>query len=144
VTGGTSRRGAPIEGINVTPLVDIVLILLVVFIVTAKLTVSEALPLELPTVAQSEEVSASLSLEVPREGLLRINGADVQDARLVEVMRHAFAEDPKLNVVVYADKAVPHGRVLQVLDSLKAASVSRVAFGTNSSNDTDAKSDVQH
>ena len=62
--GATERRGGIIEGINVTPLVDIVLVLLIIFIVTAKIVVAPAVPLDLPKAAQSEDLQTIFSIAI--------------------------------------------------------------------------------
>lgn len=124
-----SRRGGIIEGINVTPLVDITLVLLIIFIVTAKIVVAPAVPLDLPHAAQSEEVQAVLSVVLPAEGPVQVDGAAIDDAALRERARAALSRDPQLRAVIQADRAVSHGRVMTVLDTLKAAGIARVAFG---------------
>jgi biopolymer transport protein ExbD len=129
VAGVGPRRGGIIEGVNVTPLVDITLVLLVIFIVTAKLVVTPAVPLDLPKASQSREVQTILSVVVPAEGPTLIDGAAVSDDAVTVRARAALSRDPELRAVIQADRAVPHGRVLGVMDALEAAGLARVAFG---------------
>ncbi|WP_437810745.1 ExbD/TolR family protein [Sorangium sp. So ce1078] len=124
-----SRRGGIIEGINVTPLVDITLVLLIIFMVTAKLVVAPAVPLDLPHASQSEQVQTVLSVVLPAEGPMQVDGAAIDDAALRERAAAALSRDPQLRAVIQADRVVPHGRVMTVLDTLKAAGIVRVAFG---------------
>ncbi len=124
-----ARRGGIIEGINVTPLVDITLVLLIIFIVTAKIVVSPAVPLDLPHASQGEQLQTVLSVVVPAEGPMQVDGAAIDDAALRERAGAALSHDPQLRAVIQADRAVPHGRVMTVLDTLKAAGIVRVAFG---------------
>jgi biopolymer transport protein ExbD len=123
------RRGGIIEGINVTPLVDITLVLLIIFIVTAKLVVTPAVPLDLPKASQSEELQTILSVIVPADGTIQVDGAATDERALGAKARAALARDPELRAVIQADLAVPHGRVMGVLDALKSAGLVRVAFG---------------
>lgn len=123
------RRGALIQGINVTPLVDIVLVLLIIFIVTAKIVVTPAVPLDLPQASKSEALQTIFSVVVPVEGSLQLDGEPVSDEVLSEKARAALARDPDLRAVIQADREVTHGRVMGVLDRLKVAGLSRVAFG---------------
>jgi biopolymer transport protein TolR len=123
------RRGALIQGINVTPLVDIVLVLLIIFIVTAKIVVTPAVPLDLPQASKSEALQTIFSVLVPVEGSLLVDGKPVSDEVLSEKARAALASDPELRAVIQADREVTHGRVMGVLDRLKVAGLSRVAFG---------------
>jgi biopolymer transport protein TolR len=126
---GQSTEGV-IAGINVTPLVDIMLVLLVIFIVTAKIIVTPAVPLDLPHAAHGEEVQVILSVIVPLRGPVLVNGAALpNDEALTEKARAAAAGDPELRAVIQADGDVPHRRVIHVLDELKGAGITRVAFG---------------
>ncbi|WP_437966322.1 biopolymer transporter ExbD [Sorangium sp. So ce260] len=124
-----SRRGGIIEGINVTPLVDITLVLLIIFIVTAKIVVSPAVPLDLPHASQSEQLQTVLSVVLPAEGPMQVDGTAIDDAALRERAAAALSRDPQLRAVIQADRVVSHGRVMTVLDTLKAAGIARVAFG---------------
>jgi biopolymer transport protein TolR len=129
MAGAGLRRGGIIQGINVTPLVDIVLVLLVIFIVTAKIVVTPAVPLDLPKASQSKDLQTVFSVLVPVRGSLSVDGEVLSDAALVDRARAALARDPQLRAVIQADREVSHGRVMGVLDSLEAAGLSRVAFG---------------
>ena len=123
-------NGGPIVGINVTPLVDIVLVLLIIFIVTAKIVVSPAVPLDLPKASQSEELQVIFSVVLPARGGMFVNGEPVSDdAALLERARDALARDPELRAVIDADGDVPHRQVIHALDLLKQAGLARVAFG---------------
>ncbi|MGA7744467.1 MAG: biopolymer transporter ExbD [Polyangia bacterium] len=119
-----------ISGINVTPLVDVMLVLLVIFIVTAKIIVTPAVPLDLPHAAHGEEVQVILSVILPVRGPMLVNGAALpNDDALADKARAALASDPELRAVIQADGEVPHRRVIHVLDLLKGAGLTRVAFG---------------
>ncbi len=127
--GATPRRGI-IAGINVTPLVDITLVLLVVFIVTARVVVTPAVPLDLPRASEGRDLQVVFSVVVPTDGRVLVNGVPLaDDAVLEERARAALADDAELRAVIQADGAVPHRRVIAVLDALKRAGVTRIAFG---------------
>jgi biopolymer transport protein ExbD len=126
---GQSANGI-ISGINITPLVDVMLVLLVIFIVTAKIIVTPAVPLDLPHAAHGEEVQVVLSVIVPVRGPMLVNGAALpSDEALADKARAALVEDRDLRAVIQADGEVPHRRVIHVLDLLKGAGLTRVAFG---------------
>ncbi len=119
-----------IAGINVTPLVDVMLVLLVIFVVTAKIIVTPAVPLDLPHAAHGEEVQVVLSIILPVRGPLLVNGAAItDDADFQEKARAALAGNPDLRAVIQADGEVAHRRVVHLLDELKGVGVTRVAFG---------------
>ncbi|MCE9671205.1 biopolymer transporter ExbD [Myxococcus stipitatus] len=130
MAGGTQPRGGLIEGINVTPLVDIMLVLLIIFMVTARLVDTPALPLDLPKASRSEDVQTVFAVSIDATGRLFVNGEDATEATLEARARQALARDAELRAVVQADGAVPHRRVIAVLDRLKEAGLTRVAFGT--------------
>jgi biopolymer transport protein ExbD len=123
-----AQRGAIIEGINVTPLVDIVLVLLIIFIVTAKIVIAPAVPLDLPKAAQSEELQTIFAVTMPVDGSLLVNGEAIDEAGLTERARAELAGNPELRAVIQADGDVPHRRVIAILDRLKDAGLARVAF----------------
>jgi biopolymer transport protein ExbD len=127
----SSHQTGAITGINVTPLVDVTLVLLVVFMVTARLiTSSKALTVELPRAATGSEVQSIFSVVVRPNGELSIDGvAATNDRAVVELARTARSRNRDLRAVIQADSAVPHGRVMSVLDLLRQAGVSKVGFG---------------
>jgi biopolymer transport protein ExbD len=119
-----------IAGINVTPLVDVMLVLLVIFIVTAKIIVTPAVPLDLPHAAHGDEVQVVFSVIVPLHGAVLVDGAPLpNDDALSQKASVAIAGDPDLRAVIQADGDVPHRRIIHVLDQLKGAGITRVAFG---------------
>ncbi|MEM1032661.1 MAG: biopolymer transporter ExbD [Myxococcota bacterium] len=126
----TGAPDEPIVGINVTPLVDVMLVLLVVFIVTARLIVADALPLDLPRAAQGDEQQTVLSIELGSGGETVVNRRPVgKEADVGPLAVAALASAPELRAVIKADGAVPHRRVVAVMDALRAAKVDRIAFG---------------
>jgi|SRR5215217_3766151 len=130
MAGGTQPRGGLIEGINVTPLVDIMLVLLIIFMVTARLVDSPAVPLDLPKASQSEDVQTVFAVSITAAGQLLVNGEGITEAALRDSARQALVKDPELRAVIQADGAVPHRQVIAVLDQLKEAGLTKVAFGT--------------
>jgi biopolymer transport protein ExbD len=125
----TGKQGAPITGINVTPLVDITLVLLIIFMVTAKLVVSRAMPMDLPRAATGGEVQEIFSLALEADGTTRVDGSAVpDDATLLARAKAAQKNNEALRAVVRADGNVPHRRVMHALDVLRQAGVARVAF----------------
>jgi biopolymer transport protein ExbD len=128
-SSGQSGNGI-ISGINVTPLVDVMLVLLVIFIVTARIIVTPAVPLDLPRAAHGEEVQVVLSIIVPARGPILVDGAPIlNDEALEERARASAAANPELRAVIQADGEVRHRRVVRILDELRGAGIARVAFG---------------
>jgi biopolymer transport protein TolR len=119
-----------ITGINVTPLVDITLVLLIIFIVTAKIIVTPAVPLDLPQATRTEEVQVIFSVIVPERGPPLVNGEAIpDDGALTDRARAAVSRDADVRAVIQADGGVPHRRVVAILDHLRTAGVAHIAFG---------------
>lgn len=130
MAGHAENNGSIIAGINVTPLVDITLVLLIIFIVTAKIVVTPAVPVELPKASQSEEIQVIFSVIIPANGATLVDGEPAsEDATVLHRVREAVARDREVRAVINADGAVPHRRVVHTLDLLKRGGISRVAFG---------------
>jgi biopolymer transport protein ExbD len=129
MAGQSQENGGIVTGINVTPLVDTTLVLLIIFIVTARIVVTPAVPLDLPQAATGEEMQVVLSIIVPTSGLVLVNGAAVDDGALLAKVRDALSRDPDVRAVINADGATAHRRVIRTLDLLRQAGVARIAFG---------------
>ena len=122
-----------ITGINVTPLVDITLVLLIIFMVTTKIVLNQAVPLDLPKAATgTSEVQVVFSIVLVADGRTMVDGKLVaNDEAVLALARDAQSQHTDLRAVIKADSAVTHGRVIHVLDLLKQAHVSKIAFGVS-------------
>jgi biopolymer transport protein ExbD len=131
MAGGIQDSGdEEITGINVTPLVDIVLVLLIIFMVTAKLIVSKSVPLDLPKAASGSDVQTVFSVVLRADNGTEVDSAPVaNDDAILPLARAAHDKNPELRAVIKADSSVTHGRVIHVLDLLKQAQVAKIAFG---------------
>ncbi len=126
---GSNDNGRLITGINVTPLVDVVLVLLIIFIVTAKIIATPAMPMELPESATTSAEQVVFSVLLDAEGRTSIDGQPVaDDAAFMKLAARAQATHDDLRAVIHADGAVPHRRVIHAMDLLKRARISRIAF----------------
>jgi biopolymer transport protein ExbD len=131
MAGGAAQDGDDaITGINVTPFVDISLVLLIIFMVTAKIIVSQSVPLDLPKAATGSEIQVIFSIVLAANGNALVDSSPVaNDDAIFALARTAHAKNNELRAVIKADSAVPHGRVIHVLDLLKQAGVAKIAFG---------------
>jgi biopolymer transport protein TolR len=129
MAGGGERRRGIIAAINVTPLVDIMLVLLIIFMLTAHLIAKQAIEVDLPRASQSTTMTpTTLALTLTRDGALFLNGQPVTADGLRAAVRAAVAQDPKTQAVIAGDKAVSHGRVVWVLDVIKSLGVTSFAI----------------
>jgi biopolymer transport protein ExbD len=121
-----------IAGINVTPLVDVTLVLLIIFMVTAKIIVSQGMPMDLPKAASGEVLQTVFSVELLADGRTRIDSEFVpNDEEVGKKGKVALAKNRDLRAVIRADRKVEHGRVIHVLDLLKKAGIAKIAFAVS-------------
>ncbi|HMG23191.1 MAG TPA: biopolymer transporter ExbD [Kofleriaceae bacterium] len=129
MTGGALRRRGIIAEINVTPLVDIMLVLLIIFMLTAHLIARQAIEIELPRAAQSTALPpTTLAITLKADGAMFLNDRPVTPDALRAAIRAAVAGDPKTQAVVAGDKRVSHGRVVWVLDTVKSLGITQFAI----------------
>jgi biopolymer transport protein ExbD len=118
-----------IAGINVTPLVDITLVLLIIFMVTATYVVKETVEVDLPRAASGgESVGPTLAFVLDREGKLFVDGAPATAQSAREAVRAALSRSPGARALISADRAVSHGRVVEVIDLVKREGLTRFAI----------------
>ena len=121
-----------ISAINVTPLVDITLVLLIIFMVTAKIIVAQGMPMDLPKAASGETVQTIFSVELAADGKTRVDSKFVQnDDAISGLAKTAKLKNKDLRAVIRADSKVEHGRVIHVLDLLKRAGIAKIAFAVS-------------
>jgi biopolymer transport protein TolR len=125
----TGRRRGIISEINVTPLVDIMLVLLIIFMLTAHLIAKQVIELELPRASQSTALTpTTIAVSLQRDGTLYVNDKRATPDELRAAVGAAVAKDPKTQVIIAGDKAVSHGRVVWVLDVVKSLGVTSFAI----------------
>jgi biopolymer transport protein ExbD len=128
-TGGDADDDDLISGINVTPLVDVVLVLLIIFMVTATYIVRASIEVDLPRAAHGGEATGTiLSVIVTRDGQVWLDGARRTEEELVARTRAAVARDADARAIISADKGALHGAVVRVIDLVRGAGVTRFAI----------------
>jgi biopolymer transport protein ExbD len=128
VTQGRSGRGG-IVGINVTPMVDVVLVLLIIMMVSATYIVSQSLKVELPKTASSDEtVSKTYVVTVTKEGNYYYNDKPITRDGLAKEFRSALAATKDVNLVITADEDAHHGKVVGVIDLAKVEGITKFAI----------------
>ncbi len=128
MAGGARKKGM-ITDINVTPLVDIMLVLLIIFMLTANLIAKQAIEVDLPKASQgSSPPPTTLAVTLTKAGGLYLNGKEVTPAVLRDEVKAAVAKDKKTQVMIAADKYTSHGRVVWVIDVVKSLGVGSFAI----------------
>lgn len=114
--------------INVTPFVDVVLVLLVIFMITAPALVKDVMEIRLPKTATGDgQVLQTLGIAVNRDGNILLNGTITDDAGLQAAAKEALAKNEQAQAVISADINVSYGRVVKVIDLLKSAGLEKFA-----------------
>ena len=129
IASGRGGRG-PITGINVTPMVDIMLVLLIIMMVAATYIVSQALKVELPRTATSDEtVAKTYVVTITRDGKYLFNDKPVTHDQLSAELKAARKESKKEpSLVITADAAALHGQVVGVIDLAKIEGITKFAI----------------
>jgi len=127
----SSNDDEGINGINVTPLVDVTLVLLIIFMVTAKLIAGHGVPLDLPKAATAGTTQTMLTLSIDAQGKVLANGKPVDDAALRDQTRSALRQNPELRTVIAASANASHGNVMHVVDTVRDAGAVKIAFAAD-------------
>ncbi len=124
-----TQGAAPFSDINVTPLVDVMLVLLVIFIITAPLLAS-SIRLDLPRsdAAQPQEAPAEVAVAIDAQGQVFLRDERVTLEQLRERLAPIAQRNPQAEVQLRADQAVPYGRVVEVMGAAQAAGLARIGF----------------
>lgn len=130
-TGRRGRRGGytPMANINVTPLVDVMLVLLIVFMVTAPM-LTVAVPIDLPR-TQAKSVNQDkepLVVTVDIQGQVYLQQTPVDVGTLVDKLRSVTGTNPEARIFVRGDKGVAYGRIMEVMGTISAAGYNKVAL----------------
>jgi biopolymer transport protein ExbD len=118
-----------ISEINVTPFVDIVLVLLIILMVTSAQIVRSALRVELPHAASGgETVDSTLNIVITKEGDMYLDGSLTTEEQLIASIQREMRTNEKVQAVIAADKGVVYGRVVHVIDVVKSNGIRSFAL----------------
>jgi biopolymer transport protein ExbD len=147
MAGGASMGGDDegITGINVTPFVDIALVLLIIFMVTAKYITSQSIPVDLPEAASASDTQqvAIANVSINHAGQMFVDLEPVDEALLRARMQARLAQNPEVRAIINADRATPHGRVTQAIDIIRLAGVTKFAIQTTQPSDRESSGEPQ-
>ncbi len=137
--GGGRQRRRPVSDINVTPMVDVMLVLLVIFMVTAPL-LTTGVQVDLPKTSDSappiKGEDKPISVTVDGHGEIWLQQTKIEINDLTEKMRAITKEKPDTRIFIRGDKAIDYGRVMEVMSKLGAAGFSKVALITETGQST--------
>lgn len=125
-----------ISGINVTPLVDVVLVLLIILMVTAQAIASKTIPMELPnavTAESTEDTPTTLGISIEADGSLYLDREEVSEAEFRRLVAQAASADENTRAIIAASGEVPHRNVVRIIDILRQLQVTKFAINVNQS-----------
>ncbi len=124
-----SDDDGPITGINVTPLVDVVLVVLIIFMATAPMIARRAIRVEVPKVAKSDKSATdALAVALNDKRELTLSGKPTTLVELKRVLSAAIAAKPEQAVSLSADKTLPYGDVAELLDAVRSSGIKKVGL----------------
>jgi biopolymer transport protein ExbD len=119
----------PIADINIVPFVDIILVVLIIFMITTPFIVKPSININLPKAASGEDTTPSqLTVSISSDGKVLLNGKAASDDDITAFAKDSLNKKPDTQAIISADKDVPHGRVIGVIDLIKTAGISRFAI----------------
>lgn len=126
---GGSGNDEPISEINIVPFVDIILVVLIIFMVTTPIIMKPSINVNLPQAGSGDESTPSeFSVTVQPSGAISLNGKPSDEAGLNAFAAQMVTQKPDTQAIIAADKDVPHGRVVAVIDAIKSGGVKRFAI----------------
>lgn len=125
----SSMDDEPLSEINVVPLVDIILVVLIIFMVTAPMFIKPTINVNLPKAASGDQTAPSqLNIALTADGRINLNGTFVDEAQVSQKAASEVSKNPEVQAIISADQAVAHGRVVTVLDLVKTVGVKKFAI----------------
>jgi biopolymer transport protein ExbD len=125
----SDRRSALITGINITPLVDVVLVLLVVLMVVSTYIVTQSMKVDLPKASTKDAAKGDpLTLTIYTDGRLLLDAQPIVPNQLGPALVSAFQAEPDRAMVISADRMVPHGTVVEFVDLARKSGATRFAI----------------
>ncbi len=118
-----------ISEINIVPMVDVILVVLIIFMVTAPMIMKPSININLPKAASGDAtIPSKLNISISPDGKINLDGKTVDDTQVQAAALEEVKKNPDIQAIISADKEVPHGRVVSVLDIVKSAGVKKFAI----------------
>jgi len=118
-----------IKSINITPMVDVMLVLLVIFMVTANFLKKESININLPKVAAADpNVSESVQVAMTKDGKLLLDGKETDSAKMKSTLERQSKIRPNMRVTLSADENLAYGQIARIMGVIRNAGVTRIAL----------------
>lgn len=128
----TSQDDEPISEINIVPLVDIILVVLIIFMVTAPAMMKPSVSVNLPSAGSGDETQPSLlQIAIDNGGSVFFQSQEMDEVSLKQAAKSELERNPEVQAIIAADQNTSHGNVVRVLDWLKSIGVKKFAVTTD-------------
>lgn len=132
MAGRLSDSDEALSEINVVPLVDIILVVLIIFMVTAPMIMKPSINVNLPKAASGDKTeSKQFQITITADSKILLNGQPTDPAALQVSAEAESKKNPELQAVIQADKSVPHGQVVTVMDAVKQGGIKKFAISVD-------------
>ena len=126
--GAKNNNDDIISEINITPFVDVTLVLLIIFMVTATYIVTKSIPVDLPEAGTGEDTVTTMAVTMTEDGDIYLDGAKTDEESLKTHLKTEQRKDAEVRVIVDADKSISHGKVVHVIDLVRKQGISKFAI----------------
>jgi len=125
----SGNHDEPISDINIVPFVDIILVVLIIFMVTTPIIMKPSINVNLPQAGSGDETTPSeFSVTIQATGALALNGKPTSAEEINAYAKEMSAQKSDIQAIIAADKDVPHGQVVAIIDAIKSGGVKRFAI----------------
>ncbi len=127
----TTASSGGIYDINITPFVDIVLVLLIIFMISAPVMMYSGMQVALPTIVNGEDMShVTLNLYLTKDGKYLLDGTNIDLKGVKTAYEKVINNKANGDAIISADKEVAHGKVMELADLLKSMGIQQIGFAT--------------
>lgn len=124
-----TQEDSAISEINVVPLVDIILVVLIIFMVTAPLIMKPSIPVNLPKASSGEASEPTqFTITLSGDGKMFLNNNETDLEGILQAAQSEVSKNTEIQAIISADKDVPHGKVVSVMDTIKQGGVKKFAI----------------
>ncbi|MDF3819746.1 biopolymer transporter ExbD [Leptospira sp. 96542] len=129
MAGSSGSQDEEIGSINITPMVDVILVLLVIFMVTANFLKKESLNINLPKVqAADPNVAESVQVALTKTGAILLEGKDTDVQGLIKNLEREAKIRPNMRLTLSADESLPYGKITELMGIIRKAGVTKIAL----------------
>ena len=128
------QQDAIVAEINITPLTDLFLVLLIIFMISSSAMIEGGLPVKLPSAKSAQQAAKQngkpIYVTLPREGGLRVNEETIEENALESRLRDLLAQTQEKTVVIRGDESIVLGQAVKIMDAARSAGAERIALAT--------------